>query len=261
MALHRHTWGPRDAPPVLVVHGVRNIGARYRRLAEEGLPHRRVIAPDLRGHGSSTWDPPWDVATHVADLVAMMDEEGLDPVSVVGHSFGGLLALRLAAAVPDRVSQVILLDPAVTLSPALCQESATADLAGLGRAGVWDSVERAREDWLAPRPPEGRWAVDEDLATFLDRGADGRYRFRYSRLAAIAAWSEMAQPPAPLGAYAGPVLLVTALRDAFVSVALRDMLTREVGPRLVERGIDAEHMLFWDAFDDLVAVLREALPG
>ena len=105
MALHLHTWGPRDAPPVLVVHGVRNTGARYRRLAEEGLPHRRVIAPDLRGHGSSAWDPPWDVATHVADLVALLDDEGLGPVPVIGHSFGGFLALRLAAAVPDRVSR------------------------------------------------------------------------------------------------------------------------------------------------------------
>jgi hypothetical protein len=45
-----------------------------------------------------------------------------------------------------------------------------------------------------------------------------------------------------------------------VTPALREMLRREAVSRLVERGIDAGHMLFWDAFDELVAVVREALP-
>lgn len=246
---------------MLVLHGVRNTGARYRRIAEEGLPHRRVIAPDLRGHGHSTWDPPWDVDTHVADLVEFLDSCGAAAVDVVGHSFGGLLALRLAAAAPERVNQVILLDPAVALSPDLCRQSAQADLTGEGRCGAWPRVDDARAAWLVGRPPEGHWAADEDLATFLNRDDDGLFRFHYSRPAAVVAWSEMAHPPAPLGAFAGPVLLVEALRDAFVSTALREVLTRDAGPRLTHVGIDAGHMLFWDAFDGLVAVLREALSG
>jgi lipase len=244
---------------VLVLHGVRNTGARYRRLAEEGLPDRRLIAPDLRGHAHSTWAPPWDVATHVSDLVDVLESEGLSEVPVVGHSFGGLLALRLAAAAPDRVSQVVLLDPAVSLAADLCAQAAHADLVGEGRCGAWATPDEARAAWLVGRPSEGHWAADEDLATFLHRSDDGLFRFNYSRPAAVVAWSEMAHPPASLGDYAGPVLLVTALRDAFVSDALRAMLAREAGPRLTEVGIDAGHMLFWDAFDDLVTVLRSAL--
>lgn len=261
MALHLYAWGPTDAPPVLLLHGVRNTGARYRRIAEEGLSHRRVMAPDLRGHGRSTWDPPWDVDTHIADLVALLDDLGVPSVDVVGHSFGGLLSLRLAAAVPERVNRVILLDPAVSLSPDLCRQSALADLHGEGRCGAWATVGDARAAWLVGRPPEGHWAADEDLATFLHRGDDGLLRFHYSRSAAIVAWSEMAHPPPAFGAYAGPVLLVEALRDAFVSTALREMLAREANDRLTHTGIEAGHMLFWDAFDDLVAVLRDALPA
>lgn len=261
MPLAAQRFGPAGAPPVLIVHGVRNIGARYRRVAEEALPHRRVIAPDLRGHGDSTWDPPWGVDTHVADLLDLLDHDGLDTVDVVGHSFGGLLSAHLAAAAPGRVRSVTLLDPAVALAPALCAEMARTDLEGLGRAAAFPSVEAARAEWLAARPPEGRWAVDEDLATFLARGDDGAYRFRYSRTAVIAAWGEMACPPPSLAGYPGRVLLVEATRDAFVTDALRARLATDLGDRLVERPIDAGHMLFWDAFDDLAAVLGEFLPA
>ena len=75
--LHLHAWGPDDGRPVLVIHGVTNTGARYRRLAEEELPGLRVLAPDLRGHGHSTWEPPWSVERHVEDLVLTLDGAGV----------------------------------------------------------------------------------------------------------------------------------------------------------------------------------------
>jgi hypothetical protein len=51
------------------------------------------------------------------------------------------------------------------------------------------------------------------------------------------------------------VLLVPALRDGYVTGALRAALRRDLGGRLRERGIDAGHMLFWDAHEELSAVL------
>ena len=59
--LHAHMFGPENGPPLLLLHGVTGTGTRFRRFAEEELPGVRVIAPDLRGHGDSTWDPPWHV--------------------------------------------------------------------------------------------------------------------------------------------------------------------------------------------------------
>jgi lipase len=259
VVLHAHEWGPPDGPAVLVIHGVRNIGARYRRLAEDGLPRHRVVAPDLRGHGRSTWQPPWDVATHVDDLVRLLDARGIGRTDVVAHSFGGLLALRLAARLPSRVGPIALLDPAVALPATLCRESADADLHGQGRAATFASVDEARVAWLSIRPPAGQWAADEDLATFLEQGDDGLWRYRYSRAAAIVAWSEMALPPHPLTAFEGGVMLVRATRDDFVTPALRERLTRDLGPRFAERTIDAGHMLFWDAHEETAAVLRDFL--
>ena len=100
MLLQLHEWGDPGAPPVVCVHGVNAHGRRFRRLAEERLADRyRVLAPDLRGHGGSEWDPPWTIATHVHDLLETVDDAGVRGADWVGHSFGGRLVLewRLAA--------------------------------------------------------------------------------------------------------------------------------------------------------------------
>jgi lipase len=256
-ALHLHSWGSGDAPPVLVVHGVGNTGARYRRLAQEGLPDHRVLAPDLRGHGASTWDPPWGADAHVADLLDTLDAAGVARAAVVGHSFGGLLAILLAAAAPARVERLALLDPAAAMEPEWAAERAEA----VRRDEGWADREEARAARRALRPAHAADTVDEDLATFLGRDPDGRVRLRFSRPAVVTAWSEMARPAPSLAGYPGQVLLVPALRDGYVSRGLRAALRRDLGARLSERGIDAGHMLFWDAHEELAALLRGFLAG
>lgn len=238
-----------------MVHGVTNTGARWRRLADGELPGARVVAPDLRGHGWSTWDPPWSVARHVEDLAATMDDAGIARATVVGHSFGGLIGMALAAALPGRVAALALVDPAVALDPARAADEAER----ARRDDGWATVEEARAARRALRPEDARDTVDEDIATFLEQGADGRVRFRHSRPAAVVAWSEMAGPPPSLAAYPGRVLLVEALQAEFVTDALHRSLREELGPRLDERGIDAGHMLFWDARAELGAALRSFL--
>jgi lipase len=243
---------------VLVVHGVRNTGARYRRLAEEELAGCRVLAPDLRGHGRSTWDPPWSVARHVEDLEPILDDAGAaGRVVVVGHSFGGLIGMALAAARPERVAALALVDPAVAIPAERAGEEAEA----VRRDDGWATVAEAREARLALRPEHARDSVEEDLATFLEEDADGRVRFRFSRPAAVTAYSEMAGPVPSLAAFAGPVLLVEARRADYVTEALRARLREELGPRLREAAIDAGHMLFWDAPEELGRLLREAVAG
>lgn len=254
-ALNVHAWGPPGGSPVLIVHGVTNTGARYRALAQEQLPEARVLAPDLRGHGGSTGDPPWGVESHVADLIDTLDAEGVERALVVGHSFGGLLALHLAAAAPARARALVLLDPAVGLPPA----RAAAQAEAARRDEGWASEDEARAGREALRPPHARGTVDEDLATFLVRGGDGRVRFRYSRPAVVAAWGEMARPAPSLAGYPGTVTLVAAHLADYVTPSLRDALRRDLGDRLTETGIDAGHMLFWDAPGEVGAIVRGAL--
>ena len=254
-ALHVHQWGPADARPLLVVHGVTNTGARYRRLAQEHLPELRVLAPDLRGHGRSTWDPPWSLERHVADLLDTLDAVGVVRADVLGHSFGGVIGLHLAATAPDRLGALVLLDPAGALEPARAGREAEETRRDEG----WASVDEARAARLALRPAHSRDTVEEDLATFLRQGADGRVRFAYSRAAATTAWSEMARPAPSLASFRGRVELVTALRADYVSDGLRSALRRDLGERLTESSIDAGHALFWDAPAESASRVRQAL--
>src|SRR5919206_3669132 len=125
MLLQLHEWGESAAPPVVCVHGVNAHGRRFRKLAEERLAERyRVLAPDLRGHGSSEWEPPWTIATHMHDLLETLDDAGVRDADWIGHSFGGRLVLELAAAAPDRVHRAVLLDPAIQVLPHVALNSA-----------------------------------------------------------------------------------------------------------------------------------------
>jgi lipase len=255
--LEVHRFGADDGAPLLALHGVTGHGGRYRTLAQRGLPERRWLAVDLRGHGRSSWDAPWTSERHVADLLETLDAEGIERCDVVGHSFGGLLATHLAAAAPERVGTVVLLDPAIAQDGHEMLDAAEETRHDEG----WDSPEQALAARSEGRPPQALPHVAADLEQALEQGGDGRWRLRYCRSAVITAWSEMARDPARLGGFRGKLLLVAALQDGMVTDALVEALRRDLGERLTEHGIEAGHVIYWDAFDELVSVLRPVLAG
>src|SRR5919198_1939780 len=90
MLLQLHEWGARAAPPLVCLHGITGHGRRFRRLAEERLAERfRVLAPDLRGHGHSGWEPPWTIATNVADVLETITAAGVERAAWLRHPYGG----------------------------------------------------------------------------------------------------------------------------------------------------------------------------
>lgn len=85
------------------------------RLARALADGAEVVSYDRRGYGRSRPHPgPFDVAAHVADLMTLLDER---PAVVVGHSFGGNLALATAQAAPQRVNGVAVYEPPMSWQP------------------------------------------------------------------------------------------------------------------------------------------------
>ncbi|VVT10346.1 alpha/beta fold hydrolase [Erythrobacter sp. EC-HK427] len=104
--LHVTTWGDENAPPVLLVHGLWDHNRSWDWIAAKLAQSHYVIAPDLRGHGDSQWAGPdgYTLGAYVLDLADLIDAMELDDLLLVGHSLGGALGLRLAAAYPDRIA-------------------------------------------------------------------------------------------------------------------------------------------------------------
>ncbi|WP_026341924.1 alpha/beta fold hydrolase [Actinomadura atramentaria] len=107
---------PRAAPtgpPLLLVHGFAADSADWSFHVPELNRARRVVAPDLRGHGHSSAPPtgyrPQDLA---ADLLRLLDRLGVARADVIGHSLGTMVGSVLAVEHPDRVRALVCVDPA-----------------------------------------------------------------------------------------------------------------------------------------------------
>ena len=94
--------------PVLLLHGVPETSSVWRDLAPQLAVGRRVLAPDLPGLGGSAYAGPFDVPSLVTQLAALLDAELSGPVDVVGHDWGGSLALGLAGARPGLVRRLCI---------------------------------------------------------------------------------------------------------------------------------------------------------
>lgn len=109
--LHHLDYGGEGAPTVLL-HGV----AGHARMWDELAPLLRstgnVLALDLRGYGDSQWDPDGDYSTehHASDVADWIEARGLGRVRLVGFSWGGLVALHLAATRPELVERLAVID-------------------------------------------------------------------------------------------------------------------------------------------------------
>ena len=99
-----------SGPALLLLHGGPALTDYMDLLAPE-LDGWRAIRYQQRGLPPSAENGPFTVEQHVADAVAVLDELGVDRAVVLGHSWGGHLALHLAVAHPGRVAGLVVVDP------------------------------------------------------------------------------------------------------------------------------------------------------
>ena len=96
---------------VLCLHGLTANSRFWDCLASALSPHHQIIALDLRGRGFSDKPPAgYSINTHGQDVLALIDDLGLERPILMGHSLGAFIALVFAARYPDRVDRLILVD-------------------------------------------------------------------------------------------------------------------------------------------------------
>jgi proline iminopeptidase len=104
-------WQRGAGPHVLLLHGGPGLSEYTEGLAAELEDGYTVTRYQQRGVAPSTTDGPFDIETQMADAIAVMDEAGIDRAYLLGHSWGGHLALHLAVNHQDRFLGLVPIDP------------------------------------------------------------------------------------------------------------------------------------------------------
>ncbi len=245
--LAAHLYGPEDGQPVLALHGWLDNAMSFARLAPL-LPGLRIVALDLAGHGLSGHRPAgvgytlWD---HALDVLMVADQLGWQRFALLGHSMGASVAMLTAAALPERVARLALIDGMLPLThaaeeaPQRLGEALRAQLALAGkRKPCYASIERAVEARLRGGFPLSREAAELLASRGLMPQAGG-YTWRSDPRLTL---------PSPL-----------RLTPAHVEACLR-ALRCPVGLVLAEQGIvvDEPH---WLALLESLPIALHRLPG
>jgi pimeloyl-ACP methyl ester carboxylesterase len=148
---HLDLGGPAGAPVVVAVHGLGGSALNWGLLGPRLTATHRVLAVDLFGHGGSGVPAGDDVlAAHLRMLYRFLTEVAGEPVVLLGHSMGGVLALQHTADHPETVSRLVLLSPPVPGSSGRLDRALLARRAFLRFPGVSRAVARK----LARMTPE-----------------------------------------------------------------------------------------------------------
>jgi len=176
---HVVVW-PGASPAVVALHGLAGHAREWDALALS-LPGRRVVAPDLRGHGASDRADDYRLGTFARDVADLIERCELAPAVVIGHSLGGAVAMALAAERPDLLVGLVVVDigpeiPAASLEQLAARQqqrpttftdpaAAVASLRATNPFATDDALEHRVRHGLV-EAGAGRWSWRHDPALY-----------------------------------------------------------------------------------------------
>lgn len=267
--LHVKCAGPQDGPLVVLLHGFPEMALSWKHYLERlGSLGYRVLAPDQRGYGSS--DKPKGRLAYrsenlVDDVIGILDQEGREKATIVGHDWGAAVAWMVGLQYPDRVERLVTLN---VPHPMAFMKRLFTDLGQLRRSwymfffqlpflpekavfgpkGMAEQIKRAIKDKAIAEElmPAYRAAWDQ---TDSQTGMISWYRAMF-----------LGRPPRnkrlPM-----PVLLIWGKKDPFLKfeMAYESMAFCDNGR--LEMIEDAGHFVQHDALPEVSRILEEFLPG
>lgn len=154
--------GPNSGPPLVMLHGGSNRWQRWMSILPQLAERWHVFAPDLRGHGASSWTPgDYSIRSFTDDIVAFLDRVVPEGATLLGHSLGAEVAVWTSARSPHRVRALIVEDGPLT------------------GAGAMPMIERQREQLDFQRRYAGSRMEQSELAPLMadhpfERDVQGR---------------------------------------------------------------------------------------
>lgn len=191
--VHRELGGAGQ-PPLILLHGLLGSSRNWQTTGRDLAARFHVFALDLRNHGSSPHAPGMEWDALESDVLAWMDRLEIKEASLLGHSLGGKVAMRLACRNPARVSRLIVVDIA---PKAYLSRAHRAEFAAMTELDLGTLESRAMAELrFEARVPD--WSMRKFLTTNLERTEEGGWRWTI---------------PLPLLTEALPVLETNSLAD------------------------------------------------
>ncbi len=255
LMFHYADWGGTGSDLVML-HGLSGHARTWDHTAAALSDRYHVLALDQRGHGDTDWAPQYGLRPMAQDLLGFLDALNLRDVTLMGLSMGGLVSFVFAAAHPERVARMVIMDIGPEIAPAGSANVANSLAAKDTFRSEDEAFAQARAD--NPRPTDAtlRHRVTHNLRPLPDGTLTFKYDkelrhnpralFDHTREELWAAWR----------ALNCPVLLVRgAESDVLAADTARRMLAEN--PNISFASIpDCGHSITLDSPDGLLEVVR-----
>jgi 3-oxoadipate enol-lactonase len=225
--------GPADAPVLVLSNSLGTTQELWDRQLPALLQHFRVLTYDHPGHGSSGLpDRPCTVESLTHSLVTLLDELGLERVSLCGVSLGGMVGMALAVEAPERVDRLVLACTSAHLGPREAWDERARSVRAEGMEGIADTVV---ERWFTPGfAREEPRTVARFRALLAATPPEG-----YARCCeAIAAWDARES----ISAIAAPVLVIAGADDPATPMVHAELIASGIAGARVRVVQHAAHL-------------------
>ncbi len=243
--------------PLTLVHGLAYDRNGWGRLPDLLAQRFRVALLDNRGVGESDEpEGPYAVAQMAADVVAVLDDAGIERTNLFGVSLGGYIAQELALAYPERLAKLVLASTAPGGPKAHPMPAA-----GLEAFGKYPTMEREAGLRLMVENSLGERGVRDAPGL-----ADEIFAYRLAHAPSLAAWQAQAYAGATfdsydrIGAIQAPTLVVQGGADNVVDPHNAELLGELIPNARVEIVPDRGHLLVWEDSERVAELVTEFLP-
>jgi esterase len=239
LQLFHRDFGGAGKPPLVVLHGLLGSSRNWQSTGADLAARHQVWALDLRNHGRSPHDAEMSYAAMVADVLAWLDAQALERVSLMGHSMGGKVAMLLACRHPERVERLVVVD----IAPKDYNSAAhRAEFAAMNELDLRTLQSRGEAE-LKFEARVSDWAMRKFLSTNLERdAATGTWRWLINLPVLTAALPELEKNS--LGGddrFEGEALFVTGGKSRYVVPTDWDGIVRHFPRAKLEVIADAGH--------------------
>jgi pimeloyl-ACP methyl ester carboxylesterase len=253
MVLFHRDLGGAGLPPLVILHGILGSSRNWQTAGRDLATRYHVLALDLRNHGESPHGEEAGYAAMERDVADWLDAQPLGRVTLLGHSLGGKVAMRLACHEPGRIERLVVVDIAPRdYAWGGRQRAEFVAMNGLELAGLPTRAEAERrlEAGVAD------WAMRKFITTNLARRPDGGWEWSVNLPALTRALPELERNSlAPADRFAGPALFIAGGRSAYVQAADHAAILRHFPAARIETIPAAGHNPHMDSRAEFVRIV------